>query len=80
MLGSASSRVDGSASGSDSSNDAELAAHQLDDLSGDRQAEARAAEATRRRRIFLSKLLEDLRLAHRLDADARVDHFEAQTD
>ena len=48
------------------------AAHQLDQLRGDRQAQAGAAVPARRRAVGLRERLEDLPLLRRRDADAGV--------
>ena len=57
--------------------EANLAAHQLHEMTGDRQAKARAAEFPRRRLIGLRKALEQPRLDIGWDADPGVDDFRA---
>ena len=54
------------------------AAHQLDELATNREAEARAAEAPRRRCLRLHERLEEARLRVRRDADAGI--LDAQFD
>ena len=56
---------------------ADLAAHQLRQLAADRQAEAGAAVAPRRRAVALRERLEQALLRRRVDARAGVGHREA---
>ena len=58
--------------------DPDPSAHQLDQLRGDRQAQAGAAEAPRGRRVGLRERAEDLPLLVARDADAGVGDREAQ--
>ena len=58
--------------------DADLAAHQRDQAPGDREAEAAAAEAARRRTVGLGEGVEDASAVGLGQADAGVAHLEAQ--
>ncbi|MEJ0040706.1 MAG: hypothetical protein WDM81_00075 [Rhizomicrobium sp.] len=58
--------------------DADLAAHRLDELLGDGQAEARAAEFSRMAGIGLDEFAEDLVALFLRHADAGIAHLEIQ--
>jgi hypothetical protein len=90
-LASGAGRDDGSASGSDSSNEnvepaprradeRQPPAQEFHELAGDRKAEPRAAETTRGRSILLRELLENPQLVRGLDADPSVGDFQANGD
>ena len=59
---------------------ADGAAHEFDEALADREAEASAAEATRRRVVGLRERIEDRLQCPRRNADAGVLHLEAQRD